>query len=127
MSDQKNENDLAYAIALRARQLSDTKMPLLRKIADSAGDKRTRGELIEDILVGDFVQEFPRFFDNDNGVTHLGSLKQACEFALQIANLRKESVALKYSLVEILVTPGSTVYKLESDWFKDFNKKLQDA
>ena len=62
-------NDLVYKIAKRARELADQSLPELRYAVGTtdtwAGAQRDsshlkRGELIEDILTEEFIEEFPK-------------------------------------------------------------------
>lgn len=78
MAKIKTYNDLVYAVAKRARELGDLKMPELRESAgynceDGAEARRVhahtgRGELIEYILTEEFCEEFDKDFeDEDDG------------------------------------------------------------
>jgi len=69
-----NVNDLVYKMAARARILADQKMVELKltvgtadgvraAIAESIG--RSRGDLIEEILLEEFVEEFPREVEDE--------------------------------------------------------------
>lgn len=68
----ENENDLVYAVAKLARHLADMKMDELRERngygcntfheARRKDRYKTRGEIIEEILLEEFSQEFPRDF-----------------------------------------------------------------
>lgn len=73
MSEIKSYNDLVYAVAKRARELGDLKMPELRSTAgygcDTDAEARRihantgRGELIEYILTEEFCEEIDRDFE----------------------------------------------------------------
>ena len=68
-------NDLVYAVAKRARELGDLKMPELRSEAgyncDTFAEAQRvnahmgRGELIELVLTEEFVEEFDRDFSSE--------------------------------------------------------------
>lgn len=70
--EMKNANDLVYAIAAKAKELGDKNMMLLRLNAGygceteaealKQGKGKTRGQLIEEILVEEFTHEFPKEF-----------------------------------------------------------------
>lgn len=65
-------NDLVFAVAKRARELGDMKLPELREVAgygcDTPAEARRvhaytgRGELIELILVEEYIEEFDKEF-----------------------------------------------------------------
>lgn len=68
-----NVNDLVYKIASRVKELSDESMDMLRLHCnqDCNGSNpvftlrktmrgRSRGDLIEEILLEEFIEEFPR-------------------------------------------------------------------
>ena len=62
----KNENDIVYAMAIRVKELADYPMKVLRLCAyPNQYKKDTRGELIEGILVEEFIREFPRQFSEE--------------------------------------------------------------
>lgn len=66
----ENVNDVVYAVAKRARELADKKMPELRECNGygcyTPGEARrkdahkSRGEIIEEILTEEFTEEFPK-------------------------------------------------------------------
>lgn len=50
--------DVVYAVAARAKELCDMRMLVLRKVAegfDGDIDKASRGQLIESVLIEDFL------------------------------------------------------------------------
>jgi len=53
----QNTNALVYNIANRAKQLANMKMPLLKKLAEADVTAKTRGELVEWVLVQEFVKD----------------------------------------------------------------------
>ena len=65
---QKTYNDLVFAIAQRAKDLADMKMPHLREAngfnCDTAHEARekdkykSRGDIIEEILTEEFLEDF---------------------------------------------------------------------
>lgn len=69
----KTYNDLVYAVAKRARELGELKLPDLRVAAGYGCDTfaeaermnryRTRGDLIEEILTEEFVEENDKDFE----------------------------------------------------------------
>lgn len=73
MSEIKSYRDLMYAIAKRAKELGDMKMPDLRYAAGFGCDTEyeaqqkskgvSRGSLIEEILVEEFDPEFDKDFE----------------------------------------------------------------
>ena len=73
MSEINSYRDLMYAIAKRAKELGDLKMPELRSAAgfgcntDWEAQQKSqgcsRGELIEEILTEEFDPEFDRDFE----------------------------------------------------------------
>ncbi len=50
-------NDLVWKMAARVKALADERLPVLRKIAEADVSCRTRGELIEWVLVAEFLKE----------------------------------------------------------------------
>lgn len=65
----ENENDLVYAVAVRVKALANATLPALRFQVGEAdtwhgaqreGRGKTRGDLIEEILIEEFVRDFPR-------------------------------------------------------------------
>lgn len=70
----KSYNDLVYAVAKRARELGDLKMPELRSAAgyncDTFGEAQranahlSRGGLIELILTEEFIEESDKDFED---------------------------------------------------------------
>lgn len=74
--DSQDTNDLAYAIAKRAKELANETMDELRLMLTTSAEGsihaarqelagHTRGELIEAILCDEFVEEFPRTIGED--------------------------------------------------------------
>ncbi len=61
----RTTNDLIYALALRARRLGDFSIATLRSLAEDEPKHFTRGQLIEAILVGEFIEEFPKEITNE--------------------------------------------------------------
>lgn len=55
-----NTNDLVYAIAQRVKVLANEPIGVLRKTAESQLGYTTRGELIEELIIGEFVEEFTK-------------------------------------------------------------------
>jgi hypothetical protein len=69
-----NTNDLVYKIAARAKDLANQKMPELRYANGTtdtfSGAQRecahqSRGELIEEILLEEFLEEYPKEIEED--------------------------------------------------------------
>jgi hypothetical protein len=57
----KNTNDLVYAIAALAKELGNKPMRELRRWVESdMGPSATRGDLIEQEILDEFIEEFPR-------------------------------------------------------------------
>lgn len=62
----KNVNDIVYLIAKRAGTLANEKMTTLRMIADNYCDNpkhASRGNLIEQLLIEEFTEEFPSMIE----------------------------------------------------------------
>lgn len=72
MAELRNENDLVYEVTKRVRELADRSIPELRSDAGYGCDTRAeairinrhkkRGDLIEEIILEEFIKDFPRDF-----------------------------------------------------------------
>ena len=69
-----NTNDLVYKVAARAKDLANQKMPELRYANGTAdtwsgaqreGAHKSRGELVEEILLEEFLEEYPKEIEKD--------------------------------------------------------------
>jgi len=71
----QNVNDVVYAVAKRARELADKRMDELR-LANGYGcntpsearakDRyKSRGDIIEELLTEEFIEEFPQDLDQE--------------------------------------------------------------
>jgi hypothetical protein len=61
-------NDAVFELARRARELANLRMPELRRAAEYEGvdvGRGTRGELIEVVLVEEYLEDFPKEVLND--------------------------------------------------------------
>lgn len=76
LSDCKNVNDVVYKIAARAKELSGMTIDYLRRSVASENAHtehamwaeargKSRGEMIEEILCEEFLEEFPKEIAND--------------------------------------------------------------
>jgi DNA-directed RNA polymerase subunit K/omega len=69
-----NHNDLVYAVAARAKELGNMEMPELSRAqygVDTPGQAlkefahEDRGTLVENVLLEEFIEEFPREFADE--------------------------------------------------------------